>query len=161
MDVAGYQIAIFLVVAVITAALGSTGLVIAVGGAVLWTLVMVFTKGLMAMQFITIIAGAIAGVVLRSAGGYGIAAIVVGGLIWINSNNDRPAASTTAAAAASTPATPGAATFPHEGRTKLNPRCYTRPPWGLATCPQGETAYIPWTENDYEIAERAAAARRR
>ena len=105
MDVASYQLAIFLVVAVITAFLGSTGLVIAVAGAVLWTLVMVFTKGLMAMQFMTIIAGAIAGVVLRSAGGYGIAVIVLGGFIWMSSNNDRPATSTTAAA--STPARPG------------------------------------------------------
>ena len=157
MDVASYQLAIFLVVAVITAFLGSTGLVIAVAGAVLWTLVMVFTKGLMAMQFMTIIAGAIAGVVLRSAGGYGVAVIVLGGLIWMSSNNDRPATSTTAAA--STPATPGAATFPREGRTKLNPRCHKI--HRLPVCPQGETAYIPWTENDYEIAERAAAARRR
>lgn len=83
MGVLAYQLVIFVGVMLATAVLGAAGLWVAAGAAVLWTLSMVFTKGLMALQLGTIVLGAFAGVALRAAGLYIIVIAAVAAVGWM------------------------------------------------------------------------------
>lgn len=107
---------------------------------------MVFTKGLMATQFTGILAGAVAGLIMRAAGVY-VSAILV--FMFANTNTNREAAPQTVTQTTMTPAPSSASPTNAQQRKKLNPHCHKSMPISAYSCPKGEELYIPWSEEDY------------
>lgn len=145
MSVTDYQIVIFVVIVVATLALGRAGLWLAAIAAVLWTLSMVFTKGLMALQLGTIVLAVLAGLVLRANPVLVVIAIIGAGIVLAINKNESLVRNAAPASVATQPVVA-------ERRTKTNPACRKIGRRGHS-CPPGQPLYIPWTDADYGIAK--------